>query len=288
MSRLVEIDFFHWFTFLMALLSMTLGAGIITYLFWKGGPFILSKGNLFLLGLDWFPGEDYGAAPMIFGSATVTFIALVLATPLALASAIYTSEFLDSNQRLTVKGIMEILAGVPGIVYGLLGVSLLTVWVRDLFNLVDGYTLLSASFLLSIMIMPTIMTLSEDAIHSTPAEYLQAASGLGLSKMEIFFAVTLPHAIPGIVGAILLAIGRALGETIAIMLVIGSLDHIPEPWFDVFSPGQSIASKLGREAAETLGLGQHWNALMALALILFLLVMFLTSFGNWLIKGFRQ
>jgi len=183
---------------------------------------------------------------------------------------------------------MEILAGVPGIVYGLLGVSLLTVWVRDLFNLVDGYTLLSASFLLSIMIMPTIMTLSEDAIHSTPAEYLQAASGLGLSKMEIFFAVTLPHAIPGIVGAILLAIGRALGETIAIMLVIGSLDHIPEPWFDVFSPGQSIASKLGREAAETLGLGQHWNALMALALILFLLVMFLTSFGNWLIKGFRQ
>jgi phosphate transport system permease protein len=288
MSRFADIDFFHWATFAMALLSMTLGVGIVAYLFWEGGPFIWNHGAQFLMGLDWFPDEEYGAAPMIFGSAAVTFLALIFSTPLALASAIYTSEFLDPRRRLTVKGIMEILAGVPGIVYGLLGVSLLSVWVRDVFNLVDGYTLLSASFLLAIMILPTIMTLSEDAIHSTPAEYRQAASGLGLSKMEILFSVALPHATPGIAGAILLAIGRAMGETIAVMLVIGGLDRVPEPWFDVFASGQSIASKLGREAAETLGFGEHWSALMALALILFFLVMFLTSFGNWLIKGFRK
>ncbi len=288
MSRFADIDFFHCVTFVMALLSMALGIGIVAYLFWEGGPFIWNQGTQFLLGLDWFPGEDYGAAPMIFGSAAVTLMALIFSTPLALASAIYTAEFLDPRRRLTVKAIMEILAGVPGIVYGLLGVSLLSVWVRDVFNLLDGYTLFSASILLAIMILPTIMTLSEDAINSTPAEHRQAASGLGLTKLEILFSVALPHAAPGIAGAILLAIGRAMGETIAVMLVIGGLDRIPEPWFDVFSSGQSIASKLGREAAETLGSGEHWSALMALALILFFLVIFLTAFGNWLIKGFRK
>ena len=272
----------------MALLSMVLGTGIVAYLFWERGPFIWNHGTQFLMGLDWYPGEEYGTAPMIFGSAAVTFMALIFSTPLALASAIYTSEFLDPRRRLNVKAIMEILAGIPGIVYGLLGVSLLSVWVRDAFNLVDGHTLLAASFLLAIMILPTIMTLSEDAIHSTPSEQRQAASGLGLTQLEILFSVALPHAAPGIAGAILLAIGRAMGETIAVMLVIGGLDRIPVPWFNVFSSGQSIASKLGREAAETLGSGEHWSALMALALILFFLVMSLTAFGNWLIKGFRK
>jgi len=288
MSRFAKIDFCYWVTFVMVFLFITLGFGIVSYLFWEGGSFIWNHGTQFLIGLDWFPDESYGAAPMIFGSISVTFLALIFSTPLALASAFYTSEFLDPRRRLTVKAIMEILAGVPGIVYGLLGVTLLSVWIRNIFHLIDGYTLLTASVLLAIMILPTIMTLSEDAINSTPFEYRQAALGLGLTRLEILFSVALPHARPGIVGAILLSIGRAMGETIAVMLVIGGLDRIPEPWFNVFSSGQSIASKLGREAAETLGSGRHWSSLMALALILFFLVVLLTAFGNWLIKGFRK
>lgn len=250
-------------------------------------PVFKSQGVSFLWGTDWFAGETYGALPMIFGSLLVTGLAVVLVLPFALGSAILTAEFLNGRLRLMVKAAMELLAGVPGIIYGLMGIALLTVWVRDVFGLIDGNTLFTAGLLLAVMILPTVMTLSEDALRSVPGEFRDTALSLGLTRMEMVLKVVVPQALPGLAGAVFLGLGRAMGETIAVMLVIGGIDRIPQPWFNLFAPGQSIPSKIGREAAEALGFDVQWSALIALGLILFVMVMVATSAGNLLLRRAR-
>lgn len=257
-----------------------MGLGI--FLVVESVPILRSEGLGFWVRENWWVGESFGALPMICGSLIVTGLAIVLVLPVALSGALFTSEYLPPSFRRRVKGVMELLAGVPGIIYGLLGVSFLTVWVKDALNLLDGNTLFTAGFLLAIMILPTVLTLSEDALHSVPSEFREAAESLGLTKLQTALRVVVPQSLPGIVGAVLLGIGRAMGETIAVMLVIGSLDRVPG--FNIFVPGQTIPSKLGREAAEALGSELHWNALMGLGLTLFLLVAILTFSGNLFIR----
>lgn len=258
--------------------------GLFFFLVRESYPVFKLYGIDFWLGQSWWVGESYGALPMLYGSILVTILACLLVLPISLAVAIFISEFFTSLNRRYVKAVLELLAGVPGIVYGLLGVSFLSLWVKDIFGLQDGNTLFTAACLLSIMIMPTVLTLSEDAMRAVPSEYRENALGLGLSKWQTAIAVVLPQALPGIMGAVLLGIGRAMGETIAVMLVIGSLDRIPNPWFNVFSSAQTIPSKLGREAAESIGEGMHWSALMALGLTLFLMVLVITFMGNRFLK----
>ncbi len=258
--------------------------GLFFFLGWESYPIFKLYGLEFWSGQEWWVGETYGALPMLYGSILVTFLACLFVLPISLAVAIFVSEFLTSLKRRCVKGVLELLAGVPGIVYGLLGVSFLSLWIKDIFGLIDGNTLFTAACLLAVMILPTVLTLSEDALHSVPSEYRETALGLGFSKWKTAVDVVLPQALPGVMGAVLLGIGRAMGETIAVMLVVGSLDQIPDPWFNVFSSAQTIPSKLGREAAESIGEWEHWSALMALGLTLFLIVSVVTFFGNRFLK----
>jgi phosphate transport system permease protein len=276
-----------WWTGFMALITSGTIFILFVSLVVESVPVFKSQGVSFLWGADWFAGEVYGALPMIFGSLMVTGIAVVLVLPFALGSAILTSEFLNGRLRLLIKAAMELLAGVPGIIYGLMGIALLTVWVRDVFGLIDGNTLLTAGLLLAVMILPTVMTLAEDALRSVPGEFRDTALSLGLTRMEMVLKVIVPQALPGLAGAVFLGVGRAMGETIAVMLVIGGIDRIPQPWFDLFAPGQNIPSKIGREAAEALGFDVQWSALIALGLILFVMVMMLTSAGNLLLRRAR-
>ena len=276
-----------WLTGLAAAIS----AGTIGLLFVslvvESVPVFKSEGVSFLWGTDWFAGEVYGALPMIYGSLMVTGLAVVMVLPFALGSAILTSEFLSGRVRLMVKAAMELLAGVPGILYGLMGIALLAVWVRDLFGLIDGNTLFTAGLLLAVMILPTVMTLAEDALRAVPGETRDTALSLGLTRMETVMQVVVPQALPGLAGAVFLGLGRAMGETIAVMLVIGGIDRIPQPWFDLFASGQNIPSKIGREAAEALGFDLQWSALIALGLVLFVMVMTLTTAGHLLLRKAR-
>ncbi|CAI2717454.1 phosphate ABC transporter permease subunit PstC [Nitrospina watsonii] len=276
-----------WLTGSMAVVAVSVVTILFAFLFWESLPIFQQQGFSFLTGTEWFPGEVYGALPMIAGTLWVTALALVIVLPFALGAAVFTSEFLPPRGRLAVKAVMELLAGVPGIVYGLMGVTLVAVWVRDVFGLIDGNTLFTAGLLLAVMILPTVMTLSEDALQAVPGEYRDTALGLGLTRWETVFRAVLPQALPGIAGAVFLGMGRAMGETIAVMLVIGGLDRIPDPWYNLFLPGQSIPSKIGREAAESLGFGLQWNALIGLGLILFVMVMLLSWTGNRLLRRVR-
>lgn len=234
-----------------------------------------------LFSLKWnAPTGEFGILSMCFGTIIVTLIALLLAVPLGILTAIFTSEMLPSKLRIPVKSLLELLAGIPSIIYGLIGIAFFAIWLQDLFQLQSGRTILTAGFLLAIMILPTIITLVDDALHNIPKQYHEASKGLGLYNYEIIKNTLLPIAKADIYGAILLAFGRALGETMAVMLVIGSIDKIPKPFFDVLSPGQTITSKLGREIAETSFGSVHFSAMIFMGLLLFTLVFIITLFSQ--------
>ncbi len=261
-------------------ISISIIVVIFFFLITNSLPIFYLEGWDFLTGTHWYVGEVYGALPMIYVTVLVTLLALCFAFPLGLGTAIIASEFLPERYRLIVKMVMELLAGIPGVVYGLLGIVLLTTTVQRVFNLIDGNCILTAGLLLGVMILPTIMTVSEDALRTVPKEYREQALALGLNHSEVVLTAVLPAAAKGILGAVLLSTSRAMGETISVMLVIGSLDRIPSPFFNIFTTAQTITSKLGREASEALGVGYHWNALIGLALVLFIMSMGMAFIGD--------
>jgi len=237
------------------------------------------------MGTRWKPDEGYfGVLPMLFGSVFVMVIAVLVAFPLGLLTAVYIAETRSSKLRRFIKSFLEMLVGIPSIVYGLIGVAYLNIWVADLFALQSGRVILTAGVLLGIMILPTFLTLSEDAISAIPINYRENAKSLGLYRHEIFFSVILPQAQTGIVGAGLLALGRALGETMAVMLVIGSLDRLPSPFFNPLSSGQTITSKLGRAVSESAFGSVHFSALVFMSLILVSITIFLTITSRYLLR----
>jgi len=262
-------------------ITIGLSGLILLFLIIDSLPVLFHEGTGFITGRDWFvAGDIYGALPMLYGTAVVTIIAMIFALPLALGSAVVTSEVLTGRPRLVLKALMEMLAAIPGVVYGLLGIIILTTLVKNIFAVIDGNTILTAGILLGIMVLPTIMTLSDDAMRSVPGELRTQARALGLTRSETIIRVVLPGAARGIVGAAALGMSRAMGETISVMLVIGSIDRIPTPVYNILTSGQTITSKLGREGAEAMGMGLQWSALVGLALVLFLSVMALTFAGN--------
>lgn len=239
-----------------------------------------------LFNLNWNPATgEFGIWSMLFGTLVVTFIALLIAVPLGVATAIFTSEILPSTYRIVVKSLLELLAGIPSIIFGLIGIAFFSIWIQNIFDLQSGRTILTAGILLSIMILPTIITLTDDAFNNIPSKYRETAKGLGLYKYEIIKEVLLPIAKPDLKGAILLAFGRALGETMAVMLVIGSIDKIPDPIYNWLSPGQTITSKLGREIAETSFGSVHFSAMIFMGLLLFIIVLILTIISQNSLKS---
>ena len=264
-------------------ISIGVGVAIFIFLIKDSMPIFRYQGLGFLTGTSWRPHQSYGAIPMIYGTLLVTALAVCFSLPLGLGSAIVTSEVLSGRLRLFVKSIIELLAGVPGIVYGLLGIFILAPIIKQVFGLIDGNSIFTAGIILSIMILPTLMTLSDNALRSVPKEYREQAASLGLSRRETILYAVFPIARKGIVAALLLSLSRAMAETVAVMMVIGSIDKMPRPFYNVLTPAQTITSKLGREAADALGVGLHWNALVGLALILFIMVMGVTIIADAII-----
>lgn len=261
-------SFMQRYAFLSAIISSGLILVILGTLVIHSGPALFGQ-DLDLFSTTWDPSQSqYGIIPMVFGTLFVMCIAMVLALPLGILSAIYIAETRSDRLRRILKSSLEVLAGIPSIIYGLIGVAYLSLWVADGFELQTGRVILTAGLLLALMILPTIITLSEDAISGVSRQVRENAASLGLYKYEVIKHVILPIARPDIAGASLLALGRALGETMAVMLVIGSLDRLPSPLFNALSSSQTITSKLGREIAETPFGSTHFSVLVFMSLIL--------------------
>jgi len=289
----------HWNWIQVASLGFTLLtllflAGMVALFLWQSLPVWRESGIDFVLGDRWFfRQKEFGVLPMIYGSLVVSGIALGVSVPLGIGAAVFCSEILTPNFRLPLKIMVELLAGVPSVVYGLLGILFLRNWVYALltpFDPLSGDTLLTAGLLLGVMVLPTIMTLSDDALRSIPGNQRLAARGLGLTRAEAIFAITLPQARRGLWAAVLLAFGRALGETIAVFLVVGRMDNVlPETLFSlrpVIEAGQTLTSKLGgSETHIAYGDPLHWAAIAGLGLVLLTIAAGITFCATYLIRG---
>ena len=273
------------FSYAFSALAVGTVLAMVLLLFMQSLPVWRHEGLGFLTGTKWFYRQDqYGAAPMILGTLITAFTALLLAAPLAIGAAIFTCEFLPPRLRLVVKIIIELLAGVPSVIYGLLGVLFLRNWIYDLltpFDPLSGDTLLTGAVLLAVMILPTVMTLADDALRSVPAMQRQAARGLGLTSTEVVLNVSIPQSAKGLLAALMLGLGRALGEAIAVFLVIGRQDNQwPEKLLSLeplIQSGQSLTTKLASsETNIAYGVPLHWAAICGLALVLMVMVAAIT------------
>ena len=267
------------------IVSAALVALILLTLLFQSGPAIFEAGHTLHM-TQWNPSEGvFGIVPMIVGSFLVMIIALALAVPTGILAAIYIAETRSNSLKRVARSSLEILAGIPSIVYGLIGVAFLSIWIADIFELQTGRLILTAGILLAVMILPTILSLTEDAISNVPDQYKENAHALGLYRYEVIKEAILPHAKTDIAGAVLLSLGRALGETMAVMLVIGSIDRLPKPIYNVLSSGQTITSKLGREVGESAFGSTHFSVLVFISLILVALSLFLTIISQTLFRA---
>lgn len=242
-------------------------------------------GELFATRAWSFPSGRFGALAMVWGTVAVSGIALLVAAPLGWAAAITLRELTAPRLRRPLRAAAELLAAVPSIVYGLLGVVVLRPLVSEVFDVPGGDSLLAAGLLLAVMVLPTVIAVSVDALDDVPAETREAAAALGLRRTEVVRAAVLPMARPGLVAAALLGLARALGETVAVFLVIGRADGRLPSLSGIFDslvrPGQTLTTKLGGPEPLLAGTaGPHWAALCALGLLLLFGVAALTALGQ--------
>ncbi|MCG9892043.1 MAG: phosphate ABC transporter permease subunit PstC [Thermosynechococcaceae cyanobacterium MS004] len=262
-------------------------------------PAIQTFGLSFIFQQSWDPVRDnYGVLPMIYGTMMTSFVALLLAIPIGVSSAIFLSEdFLPVSFRTVLVFLVELLAAIPSVVYGLWGIFVLIPLIRPLSEWLHqtlgwipffgtspgGPGLLPAGLVVTIMILPTITAISRDALTSLPPELRQASIGLGATRWETIIRVLLPAAFSGIVGAIMLALGRAMGETMAVTMLIGNSNNIN---VSLFAPGNTISSLLANQFAEASGL--QVSALMYAGLILFALTLFVNIAAQWVVGKIQK
>ena len=266
--------------FLTALLSCFIILVISCFIFIEGLPAIQEYGFVkFLLGNVWSPNEDeFGVFSMIAGSLIVTFIALLISTPLSVLCAIFMAEIAGDNVRNFLKPVIQTLLGIPSVVYGFFGLIILVPFIRSHFG-GSGFSVLSASLILSVMILPTIISVSYDSIIVVPREYREASLGLGATGWQTIRKVVIPSALPGIITAIILGMGRAVGETLAVIMVVGNVSKIP---YSIFDPARTLTSNIALEMSYATGI--HYHALFATAVILFILIMLLLV----VVKGIQK
>jgi len=225
-------------------------------------------------GTEWNPmtGGSYGALPVVLGTILVTIGALAFAVPLGLTSSIFLSEIVPGRIRNILKPVCEIFAGIPSVVYGFFGLVVLVPFLMDLFpdHLSYGFSWLAASILLGVMALPTIISVSDDAMQSVPKSYREASVAMGATRWETTSKIVIPAALSGISSAVLLGLGRAIGETMAVMMVAGNSPNIPEPLWNVFEMVRTITSTLALEMGEASG--THESVLFLLALFLMIMV----------------
>jgi phosphate transport system permease protein len=228
----------------------------------------------FLNGREWLPTAQptalLGVKPLILGTLWVSFGAILLALPLGLAAAIYLSEIADDRTRKILKPLIELLAGIPSVVYGFFGLVIIVPLIQKTFNLPVGETALAGSIILGIMALPTIITISEDAMRNTPRAMKEASLALGASKWQTIYKVVVPFSASGITAGAILGIGRAIGETMAVLMVTGNAAVIPHT---ILEPVRTIPATIAAELGEVATGGLHYKALFALGCILFLITL---------------
>lgn len=228
-----------------------------------------------LFGSKWYPShEAFGILTMLAGSVAATLLALVIAVPLALGCAVFLAEVAPPRVRQITRPAVELLVGIPSVVYGLVGMIILCPLIARLSGTGSGSSVLAAAVVLAIMALPTISSISEDSLHAVPAQYREGALALGATRWQAILHVLLPSARRGITAAIVLGTGRAIGETMAMVMVIGNSPIFPT---NIFAPARTLTGNIAVEIASATGM--HESVLFVTGLVLFILVMLINSIG---------
>lgn len=231
----------------------------------------------FFLGKQWIPtatpAPQFGVMPLILGTLLVSIVAIIIALPLGLGVAIYMSELAGDRMRKVLKPTIELLAGIPSVVYGFFGLVVLVPLIQKAFNLPVGETAFAGSIILAIMALPTIITVAEDAMRNTPRAMREASLALGATHWQTVYRVIIPYAGSGISAAVVLGIGRAIGETMAVLMVTGNAAVMPR---SLFEPVRTIPATIAAELGEAPAGGPHYQALFMLGCILFIITMIIS------------
>jgi phosphate transport system permease protein len=275
--------------FATASTSILIVIGIFVFVGKEAGHFAIEPGLKELFGSKWIPvsfqKESFGLLPLITGSLLVTALATILTIPFGVGAAVYISELARPTEREILKPFIEILAGIPSVVIGFFGLVVLVPLIKSIFNLSTGLTALAGAVLLALMAIPTVVSISEDAIRSVPASYKAASLALGASKMQTIWKVTVPAALPGIVAAVMLGIGRVIGETMAVMMVTGNAAVITASPFDsVRTMTATIAAEMGEVAFGSI----HYRALFCVGIVLLLATFGLNMIAQKFLKKYRM
>lgn len=251
---------------------------ISLYMIISGFPAVKEIGLFnFLFGTVWNPtgaNPSYGILPMILSSIFATFGAIIIGVPIGVLTAVFLSEIANKKVANFIRPFIEILSGIPSVIYGFVGLILLVPFIAKIFNLSYGANLFTGMLVLSIMILPTIVTISENSIRSLPSEYKEASLGLGATKMQTIFKILIPAARSGITTSIVLGIGRAIGETMAVIMVTGNSVNMP----GIFQSVRLMTSGIVSEMSYAVGL--HKDALFAIGLVLFIFIMIINLVLN--------
>ena len=272
--------------FLCGFVAVAFVLGISIYLVISGLPAILEIGITdFLFGETWSGGqEQFGILPFILTSVAGTAGAVLVGVPVGLLTAIFLAKAAPPKVACVIRTAVELLSGIPSIVYGLVGMIVLVPAIQKLFGLASGATLLAAIVVLAIMILPSIVNVAETSLRAVPREYEEASLGLGATYMETVFRVTFPAARSGVATAVVLGVGRAIGEAMAIIMVSGNVPNMP----GLFTPVRFLTTAIASEMSYA-AMGSLWRqALYSIGLILFLFIMCINVFLNVFIKRKRE
>ena len=254
---------------------------IIFFIFREAIPVFRTVSLSNLLGSKWFPTIEpyrYGILPLLSGSALVTLGAVVFAIPFGYAVALFIAELARGGIRDIAKSVIELLAGVPSVVYGFFGLMVVAPYIRQLLGLPTGMTALTASIILGIMALPTVASLSEDAMAAVPNSYREASMAVGASKWQTMWRVVFPAAFSGLLGAAILGMGRAIGETMAVLMVSGNSAQITA---SLLKPVRTLTATIAMEMAETPFGSEHYHALFGLGALLLVITLAMNGLAEW-------
>lgn len=245
---------------------------IFIFLMREGLPALQNVPLSSIFGERWYPIEGYfSILPLIYGSLVVTVGALLLAIPFGVGTSVFLSEIAPPWMNQMIKPLIEILAGLPSVVLGFLGIQVAAPYLRRLLDLPTGLSAFSGAVLLALIATPTIVSITEDALNTVPSSYRQAALALGATRWQVIWGVTVPAARSGILTAVMLGVGRSIGETMAVMMVTGNAPVLPSGWNFLFTPVRTMTATIASEMGEVANGSTHYQVLFFIGIVLFVI-----------------
>ena len=289
LNRLLKERLMRYVFFTVATASITILLLIVAFLFREGLP-IFSKVSIsdFIFGKYWYPTSDppdFGIFALISASVLVTVVSAAMSVPLGVMTAVYLAEIASFRIREIVKPLVELLAALPSVVIGFFGMVVVAPFLQDVFGIATGLNLFNAALMLAFMAIPTICSISEDAIYSVPTSLKEASLALGATRLETIIRVVLPASASGVSTAIILGMSRAIGETMVVLMVAGGAAMVPESLFD---PVRPLPASIAAEMAEAPFRGDHYYALFATGIVLFLFTFMFNLIADHIAHKYKQ